>query len=109
MDHLERENAVSGGRTAYCAGTERGLMVAAKRRGACWPQGADVLWGAPCSTKGGFTLMAIATGSRSRSIARRLMLVSALVVAATSAFMGAASAQTPFQADVSSTSTLPEG
>jgi hypothetical protein len=53
--------------------------------------------------------MAIATGSRSRSIARRLMLVSALVVALSLAFTGAASAQTPFQATVKATQTLPAG
>ena len=50
--------------------------------------------------------MAIATGSRSHSIARRLMLVSALVVALSLAFTGAASAQTPFQATVKATQTL---
>jgi hypothetical protein len=53
--------------------------------------------------------MAIATGSRSRSIARRLMLVSALVVAVSLAFTGAASAQTPFQATVKATVTRPSG
>jgi hypothetical protein len=53
--------------------------------------------------------MAIATGSRSRSIARRLMLVSALVVALSLAFTGAASAQTPFEATVKATQTLPAG
>jgi hypothetical protein len=51
--------------------------------------------------------MVIATSSRSRSIARRLMLVSALVVALSLAFTGAASAQTPFQATVSVTVPLP--
>jgi hypothetical protein len=51
--------------------------------------------------------MAIATGSRSRSIARRLMLVSALVVALSVAFTGAASAQTSFQATVHATQPLP--
>jgi hypothetical protein len=51
--------------------------------------------------------MVIATVSRSRSIARRLMLVSALVVGLVLAFTGAASAQTPFQATVSATVPLP--
>jgi hypothetical protein len=51
--------------------------------------------------------MAIATGSRSRSIARRLMLVPALVVALSLAFTGAASAQTAFQATVSAPTRLP--
>lgn len=51
--------------------------------------------------------MAIVTGSRSRSIARRLMLVSALVVALSLAFTGPASAQTPFEATVKAIGTLP--
>jgi hypothetical protein len=51
--------------------------------------------------------MAIDTGSRSRPIARRLILVSALVVALSLAFTGAGSAQTPFQATVSATVPLP--
>ena len=50
--------------------------------------------------------MAIATGSRSRSIARRLMLVPALVVALSLAFTGGI-AQTPFQATVSAPTRLP--
>jgi hypothetical protein len=54
-------------------------------------------------------LIAIATGSRSRSSAARLILASALVVALSLAFTGAASAQTPFQATVSATQTLPAG
>jgi hypothetical protein len=51
--------------------------------------------------------MSIATSSRSRSIACRLMLVSALVAALSLAFTGAVSAQTPFQATVSATVPLP--
>ena len=49
--------------------------------------------------------MAIATGSRSRLIAGRLMLVSALALALSLAFAGAASAQTAFQANVAGTGT----
>ena len=49
--------------------------------------------------------MAIAIGSRSRSIAGRLMLVSALVVALSLAFTGAASARTVLLANVAGTGT----
>jgi len=49
--------------------------------------------------------MAMATGSRSRSIAGRLMLVSALVLALSLAFTGAASAQPALQANVAGTGT----